>query len=182
MKALARYLVYNRFSKNVEQIGICTLYSQRKGILLKRKLPFKSLAYSSNGMRWGSERQKKKKKTLNSFISSFWLFKVNSNLAPFSPCEDWKPLQIDRTEDARPLALWALIYHSLQPQTSARRVLWGCDRKTSPLYSADSAASQISMGTQYKVAECDSRGWLPIQPLGWDPGGDRGTECHPRIS
>ena len=134
-------------------------------------------------MVWGGEaKDKKKKKTLNSFISSFWLFKVNSNLAPFSPCEDWKPLQIDRTEDARPLALWALIYHSLQPQTSARRVLWGCDRKTSPLYSADSAASQISMGTQYKVAECDSRGWLPIQPLGWDPGGDRGTECHPRIS
>ena len=65
MKALAEYLVCNRFSKNVEQIGMCTLYSQRKGILLKRKLLFKSLAYGSNGMRWGvggGKRQKKKKK------------------------------------------------------------------------------------------------------------------------
>ena len=163
---------------------MCTLYSQRKGILLKRKLLFKSLAYGSNGMRWGAgggKRQKRKKKTpLNSFISSFWIFKVNSNLAPFSPSEDWKPLQIDRAKDARLFHCghWFIIH------CRSRHLLWaffGGMTERRRFESSGFCSHSVSNRKQWQGGPVPVGARCP-PTAGLGPGGDRGVQCCPRIS
>lgn len=103
------------------QIEIWVLF-RRKEILLKGKLLFLNFPCSSNST-YGREAKDEKLQIVSSL--AFESQSELCNWASFSPSEDWKPLHTERDEDAQPLPLWALIYHSLLQDTSAQSVFEG---------------------------------------------------------
>lgn len=136
------------------QIGLCILYSKRKGILLKRKLLFISFACISNRV---CGRRKQKTKNLKEF--HLQLLNPASelcNLASFSPSEDWKPSRIDRAKDASLFhyGLWFTIHCS---RRHLRGEFFEGMRERHLLEFRRFCSHSDLQGKWLKVAECDSR-------------------------